>query len=60
MTTEQWQAVQRGIAIHDAMNPITRYDELRAAYAFSLYMGRMSEEEVHEEVMRRLAAEETP
>jgi hypothetical protein len=40
------------------MNPVTLYDELRAAYAFSVYVGRMTEEEVHEEVMKRLAEEE--
>lgn len=54
MVTPQWEMVKEGIRKHAEMNPVTRYDELRAAYSFSVYIGEMTEEEAHDEVMKRL------
>jgi len=57
MATPQWEAVKEGERRYAEMHPVTRYDELMAAHAFSIFMGKKTKEEAHIEVMERLTVE---
>ena len=59
MASTQWELVKEGLRRYEEMQPpVTRYEELMMARAMSMYLGEMTREEAHEQVMEQLRNEE--